>query len=114
MENIQDKLGAILNNPQMMQQIMSMAQAMGNNSPSQSSAPSQSIPNLDPSMLQKLSGILGNNSVTQEEISLLHALTPFLPKERIYRLEKAMRAAKIAKLASSFLSTGGLQMLGGR
>ena len=31
MSEMEDKLGAILNNPQMMQQIMSMAQAMGAN-----------------------------------------------------------------------------------
>ena len=30
MDEMEEKLGSILNNPQMMQQIMSMAQSMGN------------------------------------------------------------------------------------
>ena len=34
MENLEEKMGAILNNPQLMQQIMSMAQSLGNSEPS--------------------------------------------------------------------------------
>jgi hypothetical protein len=119
MESMEEKLGTILSNPQMMQQIMSMAQALGQ-SPSptpKSPPPAQTGPNLndlDFGMIQKLSGLMKDSSVTSEETSLLKALTPYLNNGRIQKLEKAMRAAKLARLASSFLGAGGLQMMTGR
>lgn len=113
-EGMEEKLGAILNDPNMMQQIMSMAQSLGSStSPKQSEEkkPGQTI---DAAALQKLSGIAGNCGVDQQQKLLLQALSPYLNRDRITKLENAMRAAKIAKLASSFLGNGGLQNLIGR
>ncbi len=55
MDAMEEKLGAILNNPQMMQQIMSMAQSLGAPSePPREEAPEASpMPTLDPAMLQR-------------------------------------------------------------
>ena len=39
MDDMEEKLGAILGNPQMMQQIMSMAQSMGAQQPQKEEAP---------------------------------------------------------------------------
>lgn len=118
MDGMEDKIGAILNNPEMMQQIMSMAQALGQsqNSPRQE-MPQKENPSLldfDPGMLQKLSGFARQNGVTREEQALLQALRPYLSRDRVGKLEKAMRAAKMARFASSFLNAGGLQLLTGR
>ena len=119
MDAMEEKLGTILNNPQMMQQIMSMAQALGQSAyPGPSPEPPKeeppAFPSLDPGMLQKLSGIANNSGVTSEEQALLKALSPYLSRDRVYKLEKAMRAAKMARFASSFLNSGALQMLVGR
>lgn len=118
MDGMEEKIGAILNNPDMMQQIMSMAQALGQSqNPPQQEIPKQeppSVPNLDPGMLQKLSGFALQSGVTKEEQALLKALKPYLSRDRVGKLEKAMRAAKMARFASSFLNTGGLQLLTGR
>lgn len=116
MDGMEEKLGSILNNPEMMQQIMSMAQALGQ---SQNKAPvpkqdSVSLPDFDPGMLQKLSGFVRQGCVTKEEQALLKALSPYLSRDRVGKLEKAMRAAKMARFASSFLNSGGLQLLTGR
>lgn len=119
MEEMEEKLGSILNNPQMMQQIMTMAQALGQ---SQSSAPlpepprqeQTSLPNIDFGMMQKLAGFAQQSGVTKEEQALLKALGPYLSRDRVSKLEKAMRAAKMAKFASAFLNSGGLQLLSGR
>lgn len=116
MSEMEDKLGAILNNPQMMQQIMSMAQAMGANQPTQSPPPQpqeSSLP-MDPRMLQSIAGMARNSGVDRNQQTLLSALRPYLSQSRINKLEKAMRAAKMAGLASSFLNSGALQMLAGR
>lgn len=118
MEEMQEKLGAILSNPQLMQQIMSMAQAMGQSSapaPEPESKPSvPPMPEIDLSMMQKLSGFAGQSGIDKEQQALLRALGPYLSRERVSKLEKAMRAAKMARFASAFLNSGGLQLLTGR
>ena len=122
MAEMEDKLGAILANPQMMQQIMSMAQALGQSQP-QASAPEPAppqeasppaIPSIDPALLQRLAGFAGQGGIDRDQQTLLKALGPYLSRDRIQKLEKAMRAAKLARLASSFLSQGGLSLLTGR
>ncbi len=121
MGEMEEKLGAILSNPQMMQQIMAMAQAM-NVSSAPSAPPPQppepvnrpTLPQIDPGMLRSLAGMAQKSGVDQNQQMLLKALCPYLSQNRVNKLEKAMRAAKMAGLASSFLNAGGLQLLTGR
>ena len=120
MDEMEEKLGSILNNPQMMSQIMSMAQALCQSQPQppvQPDPPRQqtpALPDIDLGTLQKLSGFARQSGVTQEEQALLKALGPYLSRDRVSKLEKAMRAAKMARFASAFLNSGGLQLLSGR
>ena len=116
---MEEKLGAILNNPQMMQQIMALAQSLGSASESepamQEEAPSNiPIPGVDTDLLQKISVFSGKGGIDPEQKALLQALSPYLPRDRVVKLENAMRAAKVARLASAFLGNGGLRMLSGR
>ena len=114
MDEMEDKIGAILNNPQMMQQIMSMAQSFSAQTPQGEPPPSPAMPQMDLGMLQKISGLAQQSSIDKREQALLHALGGYLHGDRIAKLEKAMRAAKLAKFASSALGNGGLQSLLGR
>lgn len=120
MSEMEEKLNAILSNPEMMQQIMSLAQSFGQKDTSQEAAapvkaPDSPIPpGLDLSALQKLSGIAGPSGIDPEQKELLHALTPYLSRDRVSKLERAMRAARIARQASAFLNSGGFQLLTGR
>ena len=118
MEEQEEKLGSILSNPQMMQQIMSLAQSLGSNQepqPSKEPEPAApALPNIDMGMLQKLSGLAGQSSIDREQQALLSALGPYISRDRVGKLEKAMRAAKMARLASTFLNQGGLSLLTGR
>lgn len=122
MSELEEKLGAILNNPQMMQQIMSMAQVMSTQAspqnpepPSNANSVSTSTPsNLDPRMLESLAKIAMQGNVDQNQITLLHALSPYLSHNKISKLERAMHASRMAGAASAFLNAGGLQMLTGR
>lgn len=116
MDDFEEKLGNILNNPQMMQQIMTMAQSMGAGS-NQAEAPAKMespFPEIDFATIQKLSGLAQKSSIDKREQALLRALEAYLSKDRIRKLEKAMRAAKIAKIASSALSQRGLLLSTGR
>lgn len=117
MDEMEEKLGSILNNPQMMQQIMSMAQAMGAQGQSKQEPPQRQenpFPDIDIATIQKISGLAQKSSIDKREQALLRALGAYLSKDRIGKLEKAMRAAKIAKIASSALSQRGAVRTAGR
>ena len=117
MDGMEEKLGAILGNPQMMQQIMSMAQSL--NTSQEPASPEQPVsapamPEFDPALLQKIMSLTGNLGIDQNQQALLRALRPYLTAGRIQKLEKAMRAAKLANAASAAFSTGALSFLTGR
>lgn len=122
MSEMEEKLGAILGNPQLMNQIMSMAQSISQSeqpreelSPPQSEAPqSPAGPGLDMAMLQKLAGFAHQGGADQQQQALLSALSPYLSRERLGKLERAMRAAKLARVASGFINSGALSLLTGR
>lgn len=112
--NLEEKLGAILSNPDMMQKIQAMAQSLGQSSAPEPQVQANDIPQIDFAMLQKLSGLAGQTGIDSNQQALLHALSPYIGKGKMTKLEKAMRAAKMARLASGFLGNGGLKMLSGR
>ena len=68
----------------------------------------------DFSVMQKLAGVTRQSGIDKNQQALLRALSPYISRERSAKLEKAMRAAKMARLASAFLNAGGLEMLTGR
>jgi len=103
MDNMEEKLGSILGNPAMMQQIMSMAQALGQSQPEPPREEAPSIPDIDPGMISKVMTMAGQTNIDPNQQQLLKALRPYLTHQRIERLEKAMRAARLANLASGFL-----------
>lgn len=109
MDDMQNQMNAILGDPEMMQKIMTMAQSLNISQPDASPPPPPDkpgfqIPDIDPGMLQKLSGLAEKSSIDNNQRNLLKALGPYLNRSRITKLERAMRAAKMATLASSFLS----------
>ncbi len=109
MDSMEDKIGTLLNNPEMMQKIMSMAQALNSSAPEQpKETPKPSpIPDIDIGMLQKVSGLARQGNIDKEQQALLKALNPYLSRERIRKLENAMRAAKMAKIAALALNQQG-------
>lgn len=114
MDEMEEKIGAVLSNPKLMEQIMAMAQSLGSGAPPQpaNSPPMppepEFTPGMDPAMLSKLAGIANQSGIDGNQRALLQALTPYLSRERIRKLEKAMRAARIAGMASVFLSTNSI------
>jgi len=114
MDDFESKLGQILGNPEMMGKTMSMAQSFG----SQESPPSpepqkeESFPELDFAAIQKLTGLMGKANVDSQQKALLSALSPYISANRIQKLEKAMRAAKLAGFATAFF--GNTPLFSGR
>lgn len=117
MSEMEEKLASVLNNPQLMQQIMSMAQSLNTNQPKETppnASGNDPVPGFDSTLLKQLSGFSQQNNVDQNQQALLKALSPYLSRDRVGKLERAMRAARMAGMASSFFQAGGLQMLTGR
>lgn len=121
MSELDDKLNSILNNPQMMQQIMSLAQSMNGAEaapPPPPSAPQQSpalfdAP-LDPSLLSKIAGLMQRSSINQDQAQLLKALRPYLSSQKLQKLERAMHAARMAGIASDVIGAQGQNPFSGR
>ncbi len=105
MDDLESKLGAILSNPGLMQQIMALAQNFGQGAPAPEPPPQEPVPNVDFTAIQKLAGLTAGSRLSKNQQNLLLALRPYLSHRRIDRLEKAMQAAKLAGLATSLLGT---------
>ena len=128
MDDMEQKLNSILGNPEIMGQIMSMAQTLGQNTQRnqtntlpapkgnpQQSPPETQLPDLpDLSLLQKVASIATQTGVDANQKTLLKALSPYLSPARIQKLEKAMRAAKLAQFASSALAQSQGNLFAGR
>ncbi len=115
MSELEERLSALLNNPQLMQQIASMAQSMGGeaqNRPQEQPAPAMTA--FDPKLLQTMAQTMGQTGIDSNQKNLLQALSPYLSVYRVQKLERAMQAARLAGAASAFLNAGGLQMLSER
>lgn len=110
MSQLEDQMAKVLGNPQIMEQIMSMAQAMGGSSP----APAEAPPALSPEVLNQLSGLMSRSRTDPQQQALLEALSPYISPRRFQKLEKAMQAARLANTAGAFLGSGGLSLLTGR
>lgn len=124
MDEMEQKLNSILGNPEMMSQIMNMAQALGGketpepvNEPAfmpQSNPLQGALGGIDPGTIQKIVGIAQQAGIDRNQQNLLKALRPYLSEHRIIKLEKAMRAAKIAGVATTALGGAGSIFLPGR
>ena len=102
MSELEEKLNSLLSNPQLMQQVMSMAQSLGASAP-EPKKEEPVVPGFDPSLLQSITAMAGSNRIDGNQQALLNALCPYLSQNRVEKLERAMRAAKMAGFATSLL-----------
>ena len=114
MGEFEDKLNSILSSPEDMKKIMNLAQSLsgsgGENKETCSSGglSATSLEGLDPKMLSMISGILKKvGSEKDDKKELVHALKPYLKKERSEALDRAVRYAKIARIARTVFSEMG-------
>ncbi len=116
MGDFEEKLEGILNNPQAMQQIMSLAQSLGSrsSSPEAQQQPSPNPPpaagesaagtgdilgQLDPRLLSMAAKLMGEyNSGNDDRTALLQALRPFVKESRYAKLDKAIQIARLSRV----------------
>ena len=120
MSELDEKLNSILSNPAMMQQIMSLAQALNQQPEPQQAPPPQTPPQpqrsepepsndriMNPNLLNRVAGLMQRGSIDKNQESLLKALRPYLSRQKLEKLERAMHAANMAGIASEFVNSRG-------
>ena len=125
MSEFEDRINSILGNPEEMEKIMNLAsQFMGGadkneeiaaerrgggaQSPSSGAGPGGldalgALGGLDMEMFSKMSRLMSQVKGGSEKTELLRAMGPYLKQERREKLEKAVRFARIAKVAGAAL-----------
>lgn len=128
----EEKLGAILNDPQAMSRIMSLAQSLNGGAQAQPQAPpppsesvSDSQPAIplppDPAGAEPLSALAGEldprlmemgmralaayRDPDNHQAALLQALRPFVKPQRYAKVDKAVRIARLSKVIRAALDT---------
>ncbi len=112
-EGMEEQLNRILNDPNTMAQILSMAQSFGMGQESEPSRPSTPFPrdlfSMDEGMLLQMMQIFQQlQQRDPRQDALLCALRAYLAPERQKKLDWAMELAQLTKLAGLALGPGGL------
>ena len=136
MSGFEEKLNAILSDPDAMAQVMQLAQSLhldtppsdgsseeneapeGPDTPSGEKAAeanplgslSDLLGNIDPGVIQRFLPLLGELRGGEEQdrrLQLLNALRPFLKPERQEKVERAVKAARLLHLGKKLLSAMG-------
>ena len=101
--SLEQAIGAVLQDPQQLQKIFALAQSLGLSPPEAPAAPPppEQAPEDRGSALRTLLQQAGKLDRRQE--NLLNALKPFLKPERREKVDRAMQAARISRLAGAAL-----------
>ena len=133
MSELEDKLGALLSNPDSMAQVMRLAQQLSGSLGGQESAQAQETPQetvsvpapaaggdgglgsllggLDPAMIAKFLPLLQEYGKSNtQSMQLLYALQPYLKPERQDKIQRAAKLARLIHLGKVFFKEmGGLE-----
>lgn len=120
MDGIEEKLSAILADPNSMEQIMNIARTLGtastqqaadDNAVSQSAPHAESAPALDASALKTITSMMQDGGkISDRQLALLNALRPFLNPTRRSSVDRAIRIARLSGIAEAALRNGGLHI----
>lgn len=115
MEKLEARLQAVLNDPQQMQELASLAKSLGLGA-EETDAPRREEPEQQPPVRQESAGLptlpiaellQQAGGLSQKQENLLRALKPFLRPEKREKLDRAMQAARLSSLASHALKSRG-------
>ena len=119
-DDLSAKLSEILNSPEQMQQIQSLAAMLGlgqgqaeSTSPQRPALPADNGLGLDPAMLSALSSAfsqMGKLSKDDHGVALLLALKPLLGEQRRKRVDEAAKMLKLARMLPLLKDTGILSL----
>lgn len=95
--DFEDKLNKLLNDPKEMERFAGFAKSLMSGADDTAPPPE---PDIDPSLLKKLSGMLsGSGGESGRDKKLLEAMRPFLSEKRRSKMDRAMTIARLAGIA---------------
>lgn len=98
MENMEEKIMDVLNDPQKLESIMNVAKNLGFSPPGESAEEQPADP--DPQMAGAIFELLQKaNRPDGRQDALISALMPYLRPSRQKKLQRALRVAKLSHLA---------------
>ena len=107
MDDLEGKINKILGDPEQMSQILTIARSLGAMPPQNPDAPQEADvpPDLpDPGELAPLMKIMQQAGHTDaRERALLEALKPYCSEERQGRIDRAIRIARLSRIAGAAL-----------
>lgn len=97
MDDLEEKVSQVLNDPAQMEQIMAIARSLGFPPPEDGAKEETETPlTIPPQITQLLSQA---SQMERKQDALLRALKPFLQPGRQEKIDKAMQVARISQLA---------------
>lgn len=121
MDGLEEKLSAILNDPNSMEQILSLAKNLGIGPPPSTSSSEQaapvstpedtSAPLLDEKMLHTFLSLMQNGGqINDRQDGAAQCPRPFLNPARRNSVDRAVRIARLTGIAEAALRNGGLRL----
>lgn len=98
MSDFEDKLNKLLNDPKEMERFAGFAKSLMSGTEN-SESEQGTAPDIDPSILKNLSGMLSGKGSGGRDAKLLEAMRPFLSEKRRGKMDKAMKIARLAGIA---------------
>jgi len=99
-DELGDRLNAILENPGQLERLTQAAKSIMGEKAQHGSAPEKNDPDfLDPAMLKKLGSLMNRGGAHDDKRMLLEAMKPYLSEKRRKKLDNAMKLAKLASIA---------------
>ena len=97
MNEFEDKLNSLLNDPKQMESFASFAKSiMGGAMPDAVSEE----PDIDPALMKKIGGLLSRgDNLSGKDKRLLEAMKPYLSEKRRSKMDRAMKIARLASIA---------------
>lgn len=118
MSSFEEKISSLLNDPEQMGTLTRVAKslmdsgALGAESGEEKKEDSggdmfSSIPDFDPKMISLFGKVMSSQNAESDKTAMLKAMAPYLSDKRKTKLEKAIRIAKMAKIAGSVMEEFG-------
>lgn len=109
MSELEEQVSRILNDPAQMDRIARMAQSLMGGGPGAESPQESPLSELgDPALLGRLSALMRSAQTgDSRQEALLKAMEPYLSPGRREKMERAVKLARMAKLAQLAMTEGG-------
>lgn len=95
MSDFEDKLNKLLNDPKEMERFAGFAKSLMSGEESK-----QPPPDVDPSILKNIGSMLSGKGSGGRETKLLEAMRPYMSEKRRGKMDRALKIARLAGIAS--------------